>query len=54
MVAQMHNPVFVHQFSGKWAKGTGLKIYRHLANYFMLLGGIRDELCTKKPGYCYN
>ena len=54
MVAQMHNPVFVHQFSGKWANGTGLKIYRHLANYFMLLGGIRDELCTKKPGYCYN
>ena len=52
MVAQMHNPVFVHQFGNKWGKGSGLKIYRHLANYFMILGGIRDELCSKKPGYC--
>ena len=52
MVAQMHNPVFIHQFNKKWETGSGLKIYRHLAKYFMLLGGIKDELCTKKPGYC--
>ena len=52
MIAQMYNPVFVHQFFGKWDQGSGLMIYRHLAKYFMILGGIKDELCAKKPGYC--
>ena len=52
LVAQMYNSVFVHQFSQKWEKGSGLTIYRHLAKYFMMLGGIKDELCNKKPGYC--
>ena len=52
MVAQMYNSVFIHQFYGKWDQGSGLMIYRHLAKYFMILGGIKDELCAKKPGYC--
>ena len=52
LVAQMYNSVFVHQFNQKWEKGSGLTIYRHLAKYFMMLGGIKDELCNKKPGYC--
>jgi hypothetical protein len=52
LVAQMYNSVFVHQFNQKWEKGSGLTIYRHLAKYFMILGGIWEELCNKKPGYC--
>ena len=52
LIAQIFNSVFVHQFNRKWDQGSGLTIYRHLAKYFMFLGGIWDELCYKKPGYC--
>lgn len=52
ILAQLYNSVFIHQFTGKWEQGDGLSIYRHLAKYFIILAGIWDELCYKKPGYC--
>ena len=50
--AQIYNPVFIHQFSGKWHLGKGLSIYRNLAKYFIIISGIYDEICEKIPGYC--
>ena len=52
ILIKLYNPRFIHQFSGKWEKGEGLSIYRILAKYFILLSGISDEICRKKPGYC--
>ena len=52
IILKLYNPLFIHQFSGKWEKGEGLTIYRLLAKYFISLSGITDEICKKKPGYC--
>ena len=52
ILSQLYNPRYIHQFYGKWSNGEGLSIYRHLAKYFMLLTGLYDEFCSKKPGYC--
>ena len=52
ILSQLNNPVFIHQFYGKWKNGEGLSIYRHLAKYFILLSGISEEICKKYPGYC--
>ena len=52
LVTLFYNSVFIHQFNEKWDKGSGLSIYRHLAKYFIKLGGFWDELCKKRPGYC--
>ena len=52
ILLQLNNPRFIHQFYGKWEKGDGLSIYRHLAKYFMLISGISTMLCKKKPKYC--
>lgn len=52
ILSDLYNPKFIHQFYGKWYKGQGLSIYRHLVKYFILLSGISHELCSKKPGYC--
>ena len=52
-VIQLFNPVFIHQFKNKWFNGSGLSIYRNVVKYFIKLAGIWDELCKKKPGYCY-
>ena len=51
-VVQLYNSVFIHQFSDKWNKGSGLSIYRNLAKYFINLAGIWDEICKIEPGYC--
>ena len=53
ILVNLYNPRFIHQFYGKWAKGLGLSIYRHLAKYFMLLSGITFHLCKRKPKYCW-
>ena len=53
LIAQLYNSVFIHQYIGKWSSGKGLCTYRNSAKYFIKLAGIRDELCAKKPGYCY-
>ena len=52
IIIKLYNPRFIHQFSGKWEDGEGLSIYRLLAKYFILLAGISEEICKKKPGYC--
>lgn len=53
IILQFYNPRFIHQFSGKWENGNGLSIYRILAKYFISLAGITEEICKKKPGYCF-
>ena len=52
IILNLYNSRFIHQFYGKWYKGGGLSIYRHLVKYFIILTGISDEFCTKIPGYC--
>ena len=52
ILSQLYNPVFIHQFYGKWKDGEGLSIYRHLTKYFISLTGISGEICKSKPGYC--
>ena len=52
LIVQLYNPVFIHQWYGKWHAGRGLSIYRNLAKYYIKLAGIWDELCQIKPGYC--
>ena len=52
IAVQLYNPLFIHQWSGKWHDGNGLSIFRHLSKYFIKLAGIWDELCYLKPGYC--
>jgi len=49
---QSYNPVVIHQWNGKWAKGKGLSIFRRLVTCYMKLAGIYDELCKKIPLYC--
>ena len=49
---QLFNSLFIHQFSDKWNKGSGLSIYRNLVKYFIIIAGIKDELCQIEPGYC--
>ena len=46
------NPIFIHQFHGKWYDGLGLSMFRSLVKYFMKMAGIWKELCYKRPGYC--
>ena len=53
IIFNLYNPVFIHQFYGKWKLGRGLSIYRHLVKYFILLTGISKEICKKYPGYCH-
>ena len=52
ILLNLYNPTFIHQFAGKWYRGKGLSIYRHLAKYFILLTGSSEEFCRKIPGYC--
>jgi len=52
MNAQAFNPVIIHQWNGKWQDGSGLTIYRRIAQYYIKLAGIWDEMCYYYPGYC--
>ena len=47
-----YNPVVIHQWNGKWQEGKGLSIYRRLAQNYIKIAGIWDELCLILPGYC--
>ena len=47
-----YNPVVIHQFNGKWMNGIGMTVYRRIAQYYIKLAGIWDEMCRKLPGYC--
>ena len=46
-----YNPVVVHQFNGKWMYGEGLTIYRIIAQYYIKMAGISDEIKKSFPGY---
>ena len=52
MVPQAYNPVVIHQWNGKWVQGLGLSIYRRIAQYYIRLSGIWDEICTEYLGIC--
>ena len=52
MNLQAYNPVIIHSWNGKWAKGSGLTIYRRIAQYYIKYAGIWHEICEKRPGYC--
>ena len=47
-----NNPIVIHQFNGKWMNGKGLTVYRRLAQYYIKLAGIWEDMCKKHPGYC--
>ena len=49
---QSYNPVVIHQWNGKWGQGSGLSIFRRLAQCYMRLAGVYNELCEKHPLYC--
>ena len=46
------NPVVIHQWNDKWVDGSGLSIYRRLAQYYIRYAGIWEEMCIKLPKYC--
>ena len=47
-----YNPIVIHQFNGKWMNGKGLTIYRRIAQYYIRMAGIWNEMCKEFPGYC--
>lgn len=47
-----YTPKVIHQWNGKWSKGSGLTIFRRLAQYYIRYAGIWEEACKKFPGYC--
>ena len=49
---ESYNPVIVHEIDAKWMFGKGLSIYRRIAQYYIKLAGIWEEICNKLPGYC--
>ena len=51
MNAQAFNPVIIHQWNWKWQDGLGLTIYRRIAQYYIKLAGIWDEMYNLHPGY---
>ena len=47
-----YNPIVIHQYNGKWSEGSGLTIFRRIAQYYIRYAGILEETCKKYPGYC--
>jgi lipopolysaccharide biosynthesis glycosyltransferase len=47
-----YNPIVIHQFNGKWMYGKGMTIYRRLAQYYIRMAGIWNEICIEFSGYC--
>ena len=45
-------PYVIHQWNGKWSKGSGLTLFRRIAQYYIRYAGIWEETCEKFPGYC--
>lgn len=48
----LYNPIIIHQIHGKWMYGNGLTVYRRIAQYYIKLAGIYNEICKEFPGYC--
>ena len=49
-----YNPSVIHHMHSKWMYGQGLTVYRKLAQYYIKLAGIWDEICKKYARYCKN
>ena len=49
-----YNPSVIHHMHSKWMYGQGLTVYRKLAQYYIKLAGIWDEICKEYAGYCEN
>ena len=47
-----YNPIVIHHFNGKWMNGLGMSVYRRIAQYYIRMAGIWEEMCKKLPGYC--
>ena len=47
-----YRPNIIHQWNGKWSKGSGLTIFRKIAQNYIRYAGIWEETCKKFPGYC--
>ena len=52
IIQLFYNPIVIHQFNGKWMNGLGMTVYRRIAQYYIRLAGIWDEMCNKLPNYC--
>ena len=52
LINKGYSPFVIHQWNGKWMFGSGLTIYRRLAQYYIRYAGIWDEMCEIFPGYC--
>lgn len=52
MNAKHMNPVIIHEQNGKWMIGSGISIYRNIAQYYIRFAGIWNEMSQKRPGYC--
>ena len=44
LIKHAYNPVVIHQTNGKWQFGAGITVYRRLAQYYIKLAGIWDEM----------
>ena len=47
-----YSPSVIHHMHSKWMFGSGLTVYRRLAQYYIKYAGIWDEICKEFPGYC--
>ena len=47
-----YGPSVIHHMYSKWMYNGDLTVYRRLAQYYIKLAGIWDEICKNFPGYC--
>ena len=47
-----YGPSVIHHMHSKWMFKSGLTVYRRLAQYYIKLSGIWEEICKEYPGYC--
>jgi len=49
-----YNPSVIYHMHSKWMDGQGMSVFRKLAQYYIKLAGIWDEICKKYALYCKN
>lgn len=47
-----YGPSVIHHMHSKWMFKSGLTVYRRLAQYYIKIAGIWEEICKEFPGYC--
>lgn len=47
-----YGPSVIHHMHSKWMYRGDLTVYRRLAQYYIKLAGIWDEICKEHRGYC--